>query len=243
MPEVIDGIAAVVEQINQRVRELESRVAVLEGRSAPAASPSAPITLPPLDKPKPPATWRGFPPPEKPAGTVPVLGKAVLGIAGAYLLRAIAESGAVPKLPVLFVAILYARLWLVSAIRKHAANHFASTTYSVTSAMILAPLLWESTVRFQVLAPSFTAAVLVAFVFTAFALSWRGDLHAIPWVATLAGVITALALIVGTREFVAFTTALLGISLMTEVAACRGRYLRLRVVSVLLPTSRLRCWR
>src|ERR1035441_9525785 len=36
---------------------------------------------------------RAFPTAEAPAGAVTVVGKAVLGIAGAYLLRAIAESG------------------------------------------------------------------------------------------------------------------------------------------------------
>ena len=55
-----------------------------------------------------------------PSGAVPVLGKAVLGIAGAYLLRAIAESGPVPKLPVLIVAIAYAAVWMVWAVRTHA---------------------------------------------------------------------------------------------------------------------------
>jgi hypothetical protein len=144
-----------------------------------------------LQRPRPPATWRGFPPLETPSGVVPILGKAVLGIAGAYLLRAIAESSSVPKLPVLFLAIAYACFWMVWAVRVNAASRFASITYGITSALILSPLLWESTVRFQVLSPALAAAVTVAFVVLTIALAWRRDLQLIPWIATLASVITA----------------------------------------------------
>ena len=159
-----------------------------------------------------------------------MFGKAVLGIAGAYLLRAVAESGTVAKLPLLIVAIVYAGMWLVWAVRTHATNRFASVTYAITAALILSPLLWESTVRFQVLSPVFTAAVLVAFVVLALALAWRQNLQAIPWVATLAAVVTALALIIATRELVPFTVGLLAVALATEVVICLGQQLSVRVV-------------
>jgi len=42
---------------------------------------------------------------------------------------------------------------------------------------ILSPMLWESTVSFQVLSPVFTAAVLVAFVVLALALAWQQGLQ------------------------------------------------------------------
>jgi hypothetical protein len=149
------------------------------------------------------------------------------------LLRAIAESSSVPKLPVLFIAILYACFWMVWAVRIHAASRFASITYGVTSALILSPLLWESTVRFQVLSPAFAAAVTVAFVVLTIALAWRTDLQVIPWVATLASVITALALIIETHELVPLTAALLAVALVTEAAACLGHRLTLRAVPAL----------
>ncbi len=164
---------------------------------------------------------------------MPVLGKAVLGIAGAYLLRAIAESGSIPKLPVLIIAIVYAALWMVWAVRSHASSRFAGIAYAVTSALILSPLLWESTVRFQVLSPTFAAAVLVAFVVLALALAWQRDLQVIPWVATLATVATAVALIIETRELVPLTASLLVVALATEAAACLGHRLSLRAIPAL----------
>ena len=151
------------------------------------------------------------------------------------------RSGILPKLA-LVVAILYAGMWLVWAVKTHATDDFASVTYAITAAMILSPLLWESTVRFQILPPAFTAAVLVAFVVLALALAWRQSLQAIPWVATLAGVATALALMVATRELVPFTVGLLAIALATEVTVCLGH------PSTCGPSRRLRrilpcgCW-
>ena len=234
MAHVIDGVALDLERLNQRVRELESRVSTLEsqqrmrGEQSSNALPKSPDLS--LQRPHPPATWRGFPAAEFPGGAVPVLGKAVLGIAGAYLLRAIAESNSVPKLPILLIAIVYAALWIVWAVRTHAASRFASVTYAFTSVLILSPLLWESTVRFQTLAPSSTATVLVAFTVLALALSWRLDLQLIPWIATLATVLTAVALIVQTHELVPLTAALLAVALAAEAAACLEHRFTLRAV-------------
>ncbi len=228
MAQAIGGIASDVEQLNKRIGELERRVSTLEGQpevKIPAAA-SEGVAQP---RPRPPETWRGFPAPNVPAG-VTVFGKAVLGIAGAYLLRAIAESGTLPRLPVLALAIVYASMWLVWAVRTHATNHFASVTYAITAALILSPLLWESTVRFQVLSPMFTAAVLVGFVVLALALAWRQNLQVIPWVAILAAVATALALIIETRELVPFTAELLAVALATEVVVCLGQRFSVRVV-------------
>ena len=235
MAQAFDGIASEVERLTEQVRELERRVAALEtspAKTTPVTPELISTAVPSIaiQRPRPPAIWRGFPPVDTPAGAVSVVGKAVLGIAGAYLLRAIAESGAIPKLPILLVAIGYAGLWLLWAVKTHDTNHFASLTYGITAALILAPLLWESTVRFQFLPSSFTAAVLVAFVALAFALAWQRTLQLIPWVAMVATIITAWALIIATHDLVPFTAALLAVALATEFASCVGHRLSLRAV-------------
>ena len=233
MAQALHGVASDIEQLCERIDELERRVSALEGQPKKTVpeTPAEPNLA--LQRPRPPATWRGFPPAEVPGGAVPVFGKAVLGIAGAYLLRATAESGIVHKLPILILAIIYAGLWMLWAVRTHASNRFASATYAATAALILAPLLWESTVRFQVLAPTFTAMVLVAFVALALGLAWQRNLQLIPWIATLSTVITAVALIVATRELVPLTAALLAVALVTEFAACLEHRLSLRAVPAL----------
>ncbi len=230
MAQAFDGIASDVEQLNERLRDLERRVSALESQPEnvvtvlPASGSVAPRVS------RPPELGQDFPAANLPAGVLPVFGKAVLGIAGAYLLRAIAESGILPKLVLLVAAILYAGIWLVWAVRTYTTNHFASVTYAITAALILSPLLWESTVRFQVLPPVFTATVLVAFVVLALALAWRRDLQAILWVATVAAVATALALIIATRDLVPFTVGLLAIALATEIMVGLGGRVTARAV-------------
>ena len=49
-------------------------------------------------------------------------GRALLGLAGAYLLRALTESGALPPQAGVAIGILYAILWLVWAARTPAAR-------------------------------------------------------------------------------------------------------------------------
>ena len=177
MARAFGGIASDAEQLNERVRDLERRVSALENQpedATPAGRATASVAR--LES-SPPGSGRGFSAPNLSGGVLPVFGKAVLGIAGAYLLRAVAESGTLPKLALLAVAIVYAGMWLVWAVKTHATNHFASFTYAITAALILSPLLWESTVSSQVLPPGFTAAVLVAFVGLALALGWRQSLQ------------------------------------------------------------------
>ncbi|HEV3511654.1 MAG TPA: hypothetical protein VGS05_08100 [Candidatus Sulfotelmatobacter sp.] len=229
MPQAVDSIALALEQLSEQVEALEQRVAALEscaGNSSERTRVRAPTE-------RAAANWRGLAFVGTPADVGPVIGRAVLGIAGAYLLRALAELPSIPKVPVLLVAILYACFWMIWAVRTAAASRFASVTYAITSALILSPMLWESTIRFQVLSPGFASIVLVAFVVVAVALAWRHDLQLIPGVATLATVVTALALMVESRELVPLTAALLAVALATEIAACLGHRLRMRAIPAL----------
>jgi hypothetical protein len=54
-------------------------------------------------------------------------------------------------------------------------------------------MLWETTVRFQVLPTGVTAAVLIVFVVLGSALAWARNLTAVAFVNTAAAAVTALA--------------------------------------------------
>lgn len=233
MPQVVDSITSLLERLTIQVEDLERRVAALERPpEEPVVAHPQPAAMP-LQRPRPPATWRGFPPVEGSSAVVPILGKAVLGMAGAYLLRALAESSSIPKLPVSFLAICYAYFWMFWAARLHRSSSFASATYGLTSALILSPLLWESTVRFQVLSPAFASVWLIGFVALAVVLAWRDDLQILPWIAALASLGTALALIVATRDLVPLTTSILIVAALFETATCLGQHLTMRAIPML----------
>lgn len=214
-----------LEQVLERLKELEKRVAVLEKQEALPASTPVETFLGTIPKEK-----------EKRTGStsvVPVLGKAVLAIAGAYLLRMVAESGAAPRWMMLAAGIAYAGMWLVRAARIYRRSHFASAIFALMVAMILPPLLWEGTVRFQELTAGVAAAVLVGYVALSLSLAWKERLQTIPWIGTVASVATAVALIVATHELRALTVGLLAMALVTEIVACFGRWLTLRVATAL----------
>jgi hypothetical protein len=221
-----DNSPSLLEQLAERVRELERRVSELEHPSqvshplsgAPAAPAHATVNI---------ATEALA---GRQSGIFPVLGTAVMGIAGAYLLRAVSESRVLPQLVVLAIALTYAAAWLIWAAVTRAQARFARNSYAITSVLILSPMLWEVTVRFRILDPQVTAVVLSAFAFLAMTLAWHRNLSYVVWVGVLAAAITAVVLMIATRALVPFTLALLFMALLVEFAACRGRWFGLRPI-------------
>lgn len=223
MAEQAEKIDQGLERVYERLDELEKRLIALEKREVASASEPIENFLGVTPKEK-----------EKQAGVtsaVPVMGKAVLGIAGAYLLRAVAESGAAPRWIMLAAGIVYAGVWLVWAARSHGKSHFASEIYALSAAAILAPLLWEGTVRFGALSAGSAAAVLAGYVVLSLGLAWKEKLEVIPWIAVVAAVGTATALLTATHELRALTLGLLAMALVAEAVTWSGRWEGLRVVT------------
>jgi hypothetical protein len=220
----MDDLRDAFARLDARLDDLERRLAALERGPTPV-TPAAILVAAPA---------HAIPAVEDPAlpqagGLFPVVGKAMLGIAGAYVLRAVAESGSFPKLAVVALALAYAGMWLVWSTRTRAG--FASTAYAATAAVILAPMLGELTLRFGVLTGAATAALLSAFVTAALALAWKRNSAPVVGVAAVTVVATALALMIMSHDLVPYTTALLVVALVGEFAAHRNRWLALRFLA------------
>lgn len=212
-----------LERLDGRLADLERRVAALEGRSLPLGISPAQAVLPDQTAL---AVEETVQPPTESAFAV--IGRAMLGIAGAYVLRAIAESGSFPKLVVVVLALAYAAMWLVWAARAVAEASFTRVAYATTAALILAPMLAELTLRFQVLPASITAGLLSAFVVAASALAWKRNLVSLVWVASSAAVLTALALLILSHDLAPYIAALLVIAFVAEFSAAGSRWQSLR---------------
>jgi hypothetical protein len=203
---------------DRRLQALEQRVARIEDHLGLAAAPAqAPVSQE--------SALAAF---REGASAVPILGRMLLGLAGAYVLRALTDARTVPHNVGVFAAILYAILWLVWAARTSAARRAQAALYSLTSALVLGPLLWEATIRLHVLSPRTCSAVL--FVFTVFGLivSWRKNLLIVATTATLTGVLTSIALLLGTDDVMPFLFVLLAIAAAVEVSACFEHWLNER---------------
>jgi hypothetical protein len=214
-------------RLTARIENLEQRICTLEHPSATASSVPSAAAISASRSTSPQTSAKAIPF-VKDSGVFAVLGKAMLGIAGAYVLRAVAESGSFPKLAVVVLALAYAGTWLVWAARVPAEAVFVGTVYASTAALIMAPMLWELTLRFDVLPTSVTAAVLCVSMVTAYALGWKRRLTSVVLVTSFAVVLTTLALLIATHDLVPFVSALLFMTLASEAAAGCDRWLRLR---------------
>lgn len=163
-----------------------------------------------------------------------VLGKAMLGMAGAYLLRALAGSPTFPRTAVVAIGIAYTVFWLVAATWTPVEARFARIAYASTSALILIPMLWEVTLRFGTLSTAFAAGVLVAYVLSASALTWKSLAEPVASIAHAAGSIAALVLAIATHDPAPFVVALLVVALANEFSAALGHKLKVRPVAAAL---------
>jgi hypothetical protein len=209
----MNDLPVTFDQLTARLETLEQRIYVLEHPSpadtvaaTDAAAPATPQSAEGLSS-------------AQTAGLFSVLGKAMLGIAGAYLLRAVAESTSLPKAAIAAIAIAYALMWLAWAVRVQADTWIPSAIYAGASALILAPMLWELTLSFKVLSPTAAAAILAAFMLAASALAWKRNLTPVFWIANLTAAIAALALAIATRELTPFLAVLLLMAMVCEYSA------------------------
>lgn len=217
----MNDLSEVVERLATKIEALDRRVAALEDPARPAArlTPQTALAAPSYTAES--LTAMG-------SGTFSVLGKAMLGIAGAYVFRALVESAILPRTSVIAVAIAYALLWLIPATRGPDKAGFSTVVWAGTSALILVPMLWELTMRFRILPSAVAAAILCAFVLAASGLAWKHHFAVVAGVANGAASMAALALAVATRDLVPFMAALLLIAIVAEAAAARSRTLRVR---------------
>ena len=215
LPDAIDQLADRIEGLERRVYALEPRIAALEQRLA-ASEPQLPAEA--KTRSAAPAVTKTAISSDRSGSLFPVLGKALLGIAGAYMLRAVEEAGSLPRIAVAFAGVLYALLWLALAARARVGPRFASAIYACTTALILAPMLWELTLRFNVLTPAMAAAVVCVFPLAAVGLAWKHDLAPLLRVVVTASAGLALALAIVSHAMMPFLIVLLILAAICEFA-------------------------
>src|SRR3974390_781098 len=212
MDHVADRRSSELERLAARVTELERRISALEiGKTAvvpEVISLAAPLTT---------ATGRKI---DNKASTsmslVATVCTSLLGLVCAYLLRAAFELVVAPGLVIVAIALLFAWAWRILSVRAAKRSEMAGALYGITSSLIIFPLLWENAVRFKLLSAIVTAAVLVAWHFSALFLVRRPAPAIILWVTTLFVAGSGLGLFVATLDPFPFTLALIVSAALTE---------------------------
>ncbi len=219
LPEPLDSLKRRIDSLEKRVERLEQgKDIVVEAKeSAPSIETSINEGI------ETGALSRAF----------AITGRAMLGIAGAYLLRALASPDTSPRRLIAAIAIAYAIAWLAGAARSSRSKPLAGIVYASTSALILAPMLWELTLRFQTLQPAFAAGVLGIFSLAAFWMTWKDEASPVLWVTSLATSVIALILQIATHDNLAFIGILIMTLVLCDIKGGPRRSLRIRPIPAL----------
>lgn len=219
-----------LESLTERVDGLEKRLEVLEhalahdpGSSAKTSEPTQPAVL---------DTYSGEQTVVAGSGLLLLTGRSLLGIAGAYMLRAISESAAASRTLIGIVAGIYAAGWLLAGARAMSQWKHAPASYALTSMLILSPMLWEMTLRFHAFS-AITALGILA-TFAVIANSPLNKQRGVVAITNIGVASTALALSVATHEMLAFTVLLIALFAWSEFGELSSRSSGARPLIVLV---------
>ena len=204
-------------ELTRKVLDLQQRVLTIEQRlgEGTVRAVEADVALPPAP------VSQASPGLRLSSSALPALGRALLAMAGAYLLRALTEFGVMPPTVGVTIGLIYAVVWLFVAARLPVEQELATVLMCGTSMLIMGPLIWEALERLKVIPSWAGAAVLVGFACIALTLSWRQRRILISGVVCVSSTLIAAALLLATQDLLPFTLALLAIAAALEFAACR----------------------
>ncbi|MGE5246649.1 MAG: hypothetical protein ACM3SQ_20665, partial [Betaproteobacteria bacterium] len=150
-------------------------------------------------------------------------GGALLGVAGAFLLRALTDSGVLPQAGGVALGLVYAAAWLLIADRDGAAGRRTGAAFHATVAAVVAyPVVWEATVRFHLVGAVGSAVALAAVTGVMLAAAAHRRLHAIAWIAISFALPTIALLIAMTDRILPYALVLIA----TGIAALWLGYVR-----------------
>jgi hypothetical protein len=193
---VTPDLDARLADLAQAVARLEGRVAALE-KAPPAARRQAAAQARPAEGGEQP--WDSG----QATRALSLGGRTLLVLAGAFVLRALTDSGRIPAWMGVGLGFTYAGIWIVMADRAGRAGQTLSAAFYAISVVIIGfPLLFEGATRFKLFSPLGAAAVLTALTAVALLLAARRGLQVLAWVVSLGGIATALALMASSGRLV-----------------------------------------
>jgi len=197
-------------ELVQRLESLETRLGAIERYLGIERQAAVPETTPvaPARTAKPAATAV--------TDTLPLLGRTLLVLGGAFVLRAVTEAELIHPATGAALGIVYAVVWLALADRAAARDSRRSAIWHGIAAGVIAyPLLWEATVEFGFLDPLSACVALTAISAIGLGVAWRHDLRALGWIVTVAAIGAAFGLAVATKLLVLFAAFLLLLGIAT----------------------------
>lgn len=184
----LDQLERAVADLSRALDETRRRVADLEARAAPGArEPASPGAAE--------ASATAVSSGTDAITILSLLGRTFVVLGGGYLLRALTDGGTLPRALGTGLGLAYAIAWFIGAWRAGSARQSANAAFHTIAAVLIAfPLVWESTVKVQLLSQASAAAVMTAVTAVGLAVAWNRRVQMLAWIVSSAGILAALAL-------------------------------------------------
>ena len=148
-------------------------------------------------------------------GLASLLGRTCIVFGGAYLLRALTESGRLPATAGVLIGLTYSAFWLIAAYRLESTRALSAQFHGVTAMLVGLPIVWEATSRFELLSQMAAVALLAGGSGLAFAVAGLRSLDALAAVAAFGTMATALVTAWSTNHYAPFAMLLVALSTAT----------------------------
>ncbi len=150
------------------------------------------------------------------ASALPLAGRTLLVLAGAFLLRALTDGNVLAPPTGVVLGLTYAFAWIIMADRAAARHRRASAeVHGFAFALIALPLLVEASLRFRLWTAPAAAAAVGLVAAAAFAVVWRRRLRWLGWILALGTTAVAALLMIATAELWPFAVVLVGLGVAT----------------------------
>jgi hypothetical protein len=226
-----------IQRLEHKIQEMAERLRRLEEHVFAGAAPPAP----PVAEPKSPAPSAEPAPDLKPRtafsvmSTMTLAGRSFIVLGGAFLLRWLTQSGALPEQVGSVIGMLYGLVWLALADVTARRNRRASATFlGVTSALIALPLVFEITTKSGFLSPTVGSVTLAAYVVLALMVAGRHGLRVLAWAVAVPAVPIAFALSSESGVLTPFLLTLLTLGLFTLWIGYRHHWTTLATVMAMI---------
>jgi hypothetical protein len=160
------------------------------------------------------------------SSNIALTGTSILGLGGAYFLRALTESKVLPQIAGVALGLAYAAMWIWAADRAARGGRRAAAIFRCgTGALIAYPLVWETTTRFGLLRPQTGAVLIAVFGLIVVGVATRDRISWLAWIAAAGSIGTALAVIATTQTIVPLMLSLTVVGATTLYVAYERAWL------------------
>ena len=198
MNDRLAALESAVDGLRSSVRHLEARLAHLEGQTASAGEPGdeAGAAGPEPVAAGAAAAARGW---RDPIAVLSLIGRLFIVLGGAYLLRAMTDTGVIPPAAGVALGLAYGLVWLAFADRAAGKGLRPSAVFhGVGAAMVAFPVVLEATTRFKVFPGAASAAALAVLTAGILVVAWRRRLQPLAWIAVAVAVPASIVILAKT---------------------------------------------